>query len=254
MKTGFSASVPVWLGTALMLTANLSAPAQSAPAQAPRSEIVETISLNHISQTSELNEASSDLRNMIPRVAVYAIPSLNAISVRGTDDEIQSAKKLLADLDRPRTSAEPASALKDYRLTYTMTEMQGDKPGASQHFSMTVAENGHGTIKHGDRVPIATGAMETAHPSPVNQVQFQYIDVGVSISASLDGSILRTKFERSTVSDQKSTVGIQDPIIQQVSLENMSRFEPSKPLVVGTVDLPNSTRSVQIEVIAEPIS
>lgn len=254
-KAASSASISASLGIALLLSATSFASAEEAAkttASAPP-QIVETLYLNHINQNRDLMEATNDLRNMVPHAAVYAVASLNAITVRGTSDELQSAKKILADLDRPRQETSSASLARDFRLTYTITEMEGDKRGAAQHFSLTLASEGHGTIKHGDRVPIATGAMETAHSSPVNQVQFQYIDVGINISASLDNGTLRTKVERSSVSEQKSTLGVEDPIIQQVTLENVSNVVPSKPILVGSLDLPNSTRSLQVEVVADPI-
>jgi hypothetical protein len=62
---------------------------------------------------------------------------------------------------------------------------------------------------------------------------------------------LRTKIERSNVSDEKSGVGVQDPVIRQSSLDGTSTLIPGKPLVIGALDVPGSTHSEEIAVVAE---
>jgi hypothetical protein len=61
---------------------------------------------------------------------------------------------------------------------------------------------------------------------------------------------LRTKFEQSSVADEKSNVGIQDPLIRQSVLEGESAMRPGKPMVVGSMELPGG-KQIEVSVVAE---
>ena len=49
-----------------------------------------------------------------------------------------------------------------YRLTYTITEMDGSKRIGTQHFALTVNPGNSGHVKLGSKVPIAT---ESTNPA-----------------------------------------------------------------------------------------
>jgi len=59
--------------------------------------------------------------------------------------------------------------------------------------------------------------------------------------------------EQSSVADEKSNVGIQDPVVRQTTLDGTSTLVPGKPLVLGSLDVPGSTRREEVEVVAEAI-
>lgn len=86
-------------------------------------------------------------------------------------------------------------------------------------------------MKQGSRVPIMTGSYTIA--SGQNQ-EVQYLDVGITAEASLENAgdriRLRTKLEQTGVAEEKSSTGIQDPIIRQSVLENESLVAPGKPI------------------------
>jgi hypothetical protein len=63
--------------------------------------------------------------------------------------------------------------------------------------------------------------------------------------------MLRTKVEQTTVADEKSGVGAQDPIVRQTVLDGASTLSLDKPLVLGSLDILGSTRKQEIAVIAE---
>jgi hypothetical protein len=46
-------------------------------------------------------------------------------------------------------------------------------------------------------------------------------------------------------------MGAQDPILRQTVLEGMSTLSQSKPVVLGSLDVPGSTRHQEIEVASE---
>jgi hypothetical protein len=85
----------------------------------------------------------------------------------------------------------------------------------------------------------------------------QYLDVGVFIDAHLDGtgSTLRvlTKVEQSAMGDEKSGLGAQDPVVRQTMLENTVTLAPGKPVVLGSLEIPGSTRHAEISLEAEPM-
>ena len=84
-----------------------------------------------------------------------------------------------------------------------------------------------------------------------------YIDVGLNFDATLDefanGVRLRTKVDQSSVAEERSGVGPQDPVVRQTSLEGTSFLTPGKPLVLGSLDIPGSTRHQEVEVVMEAV-
>jgi hypothetical protein len=84
-----------------------------------------------------------------------------------------------------------------------------------------------------------------------------YLDVGMNFDATLDefanGVRLRSKVEQSSIAEEKSSVGAQDPIVRQTVMEGTSFLAPGKPLILGSLDIPGSTRHLDIEVVMEQI-
>ncbi len=247
---------------AITLAASVALPAASAqttPTEAPKPPMhvsacptstidnVHTFYLHNISQPFEANEIYTALRNILPADSKsYLAPSVNAITICTGPDQIALAQKMLNELDRPR---------KDYRLTYTVTEMDGGKRVSSEHYTMVVTANQATTLKQGSKVPVATGTYATDTSSL--QTQFTYLDIGMAFEATLtsmgNGVSLKSNVEQSSIADEKSGVGPQDPIVRQVSMKSISILTPGKPLMLGSLDVPNSTRRLDIEVMVEPL-
>ena len=100
---------------------------ESNPAEsksAPR--MMETIHLTNITSQHDLNDLQNDLRNMLPMAAMYASQTQNVISIRATPEDMATAKKLIAELDRPR---------KLYRITYTITDFDNGKRAGAHSIS-----------------------------------------------------------------------------------------------------------------------
>jgi hypothetical protein len=218
----------------------ISAVAQTQDADAKTGpEIYQTLYLTNLTQQGDANELVTDLRNMLVKAKIYYVPSQGAISMIGTSEEIARAQKILSDLDKTK---------KIYRLTYTMKESDGGKTIGLQHFSIIVASGSMTVFKQGSRVPVG--------PSSSNQGENQitYLDVGQEIEASLDGYLdgarLRTKVVQSSIAEEKSGIE-QFPIIRQTTLEGTSTLVQGKPLVLGSLDVPGSTRHQEVEVVSE---
>jgi hypothetical protein len=221
--------------------------AADALAQSPEQKPAESYQTYYLKNATGINAASdiqTTLRNMVPRARIYYAPAENALSLAGSAEDLARAQKILMDIDRPQ---------KTYRVTYSISEGAGQVEG--QRFVLIVTPGGKSISKQGTRVPIMTGAYKEGEGASAN-TQFQYVDIGVSVEASLagfeDGMRLHSKIEQSSVADEKSNVGIQDPVIKQSVLEVQSAFVPGKPLTIGSVEMPGGKR-VQVQATVEAV-
>jgi hypothetical protein len=205
-------------------------------------QIYQTLYLTNLTQENDANELVTDLRNMLTAAKLIYVPSQSAISIKATAEDIAVARKILSDLDKTK---------KIYRLTYTMTEKDAGKTIGVQHFSVVVASGSMSVLKQGSRVPVLTST-SSAGPNEVT-----YLDLGQEIQASLDGYLdgvrLRTKVVQSSVAEEKSGIATGVPIIRQTTLEGTSTLVQGKSLVLGSLDVPGSTRQQEVEVVSELI-
>ena len=202
-----------------------------------------TFYLSNLIRQQDANDIQTDLRNMLPSAKLYYVPSQSALSIRGSAEDIALAQKILADLDRPR---------KAYRLTYTIRETGSAQPDGGQHVTLIVTSGGRTDFKQGSKVPIVIGTYtQTPH------ADVQYMDIGLEIEATLNGYVdgvhLRSKIAQSSVSDEKSGIGTQDPIFRQTTLDGTATLVPGKPLILGSLDIPGTNRHQQVEVVSEAI-
>jgi hypothetical protein len=229
--------------TLAVACSGMSAHAQPQAADAKTApDIYQTFYLTNLTQQSDANDLVTDLRNMLPKAKLYYVPSQSAFSIRASAEDMALAQKILADLDKTK---------KIYRLTYTTTERDGAKTIGVQHFSIIVASGSRTDFKQGSRVPISVAT----NAAPGSNAEITYIDIGQEIEASLDGYLdgvrLRTKVVQSSIAEDKSGVGTQDPVIRQTTLEGTSTLVQGKPLVLGSLDIPGSTRHQEVEVVSE---
>jgi type II secretory pathway component GspD/PulD (secretin) len=211
------------------------------PAEQRAPEICQTFYLVNASQHDEFNDIQTALRNTLSRARIYGVFSQGAISIRGSAEELAEAQKLILELDRPQ---------KLYRLTYTITELDGGKAVGVEYFKLVVPARGKATLKQGSRVPIVTGSYDVAGTTTPN-TEVQYQDVGLNIEASLDGESLHTKLEQTSVADERSVVGMQDPILRQTVLDATANLTAGKSMVLGALDIPGGARHEEIEVAWE---
>ena len=206
---------------------------------------VRTLSLSNATQQADANEIIAALRNVLPPEAkVFYVSNQNAVIVRAMPDDIALAQKLISDLDKPK---------KTYRLTYTVTEMDGIKKIGSQRFAMVLASGQDTALKLGNKVPIVTDAASAG-----GQTQYTYVDVGMSFDATLiemgENAMLKSSVDQSSVAPEKTDIaGVREPIIRQATLRGESLLAPHKPLMLGSVDIPSSTNHLDIEVLMEPL-
>ena len=214
---------------------------------APPTESTVTVYLKYTGPQQMANDLQTAVRNMVGgHTRVYYDSSVDAILLQGNADELALAQKVIADLDRPR---------KVYRLVYTMEMMDGTKRVSAQRYALVAILDQRATLKLGNRVPLVTGSREPDAGAASSQVQ--YIDVGLSISATLYGSeeglTLQTKVEQSSLAEDKSGMGPQDPVLHQAVLENASTVTVGKALTLGSMDVPGGTQRIEVGVVVEAV-
>jgi hypothetical protein len=145
-----------------------------------------------------------------------------------------------------------------YRIDFSIIELEDSKKINSRHYSMDLNSGDRNQIKIGTRVPVATGSFDPSK-GPTQFTQFQYIDVGTSINCRLEerGNELAVdvRGEFSNFSNSNDQHGPQSavawqPIVRQININGSTLASPGKPIVIGSVDDPNSNREFQLEVTA----
>jgi len=214
-----------------------------------QSELVttKTFYLTNVRQRNDAAEIMVAIRNLLcPGVKILLVDSQNALVMRAPADELALAQRLISELDRPR---------KAYRLTYTITELDAGKTVSTQHYSMVVVEGQHTTMKEGDKIPVATGSYSTGNSTA--QTQFTYLDVGMNFDVTLDefasGVRLQSKVEQSSIGPSNTIAGVQEPVVRQTVLQGTSFLSPGKPVMLGSIDTPNSTHHFDIAAVLDPI-
>lgn len=205
-----------------------------------------TIYLTHATELHEANDLQTALRNMLPRARIYYVPSQNALTLRANAEDMALAERMVADLDRPR---------KLYRLTYTITEKDGTRQLGSQTYTLVITPGTKTELKQGSKIPIMVGMNDANGPGHDSAIQ--YLDIGWNIDATLDGSSeglkLSSKVEQSSLAEDKPSSPQQDPVIRQTVLEGSATLTQGKPLILGSLDVPGSTRREEVQVISEPV-
>lgn len=241
----------VLLATGMCLpTARAQDQATTAPAKTsetkPAPEVYQTIFVSNATDQNSLNNLASALRTAIPRARIYVDTAQSAIAVRAVPEDVELAQRIVSDLDRPR---------KAYSLTYNITESESGQPKGTQKVMLITASGTRTVLKQGNRVPVVTS---TSAPGDSGQsTQVQYIDVGLTIEATLDGQTgalaLHSKIEQSSLATEQSSAGARDPDVLQTALDSVSTLMPGKPLLLGSLDIPGTTRHLEIEVVAEAV-
>ena len=245
-KLNWKVKLAVLVLPILPMLGGLPVAAQAAPTTATAGQdVVQTFYLSNVMQSNEAVDLLASIRNILsPSTKVILLSEQNAITVRGTPEEMKLVQKLLNDLDRPR---------KSYRLTYTITESDAGKRIGVQHFSIMLVTGQRTVLKNGSRVPVVTGSYSPGAAG--TQTQFTYLDVGINIDATLDefasGARLRSKVEQSSVAPE-SGVGAQDPVVRQSVMEGTAILTPGKTVMLGSLDITGSTRHLDVEVMMEP--
>jgi hypothetical protein len=114
---------------------------------------------------------------------------------------------------------------------------------------MNLTDGGGGArnLKIGTRVPVQS-----------EQGKFQYLDIGTNISAQIRnwetplGLYVNAEISSFPASNEGIT-SVTPPLIRQLRIEGSTVIVPDRPIIVGSVDDPNSKREFQLEVVATKV-
>ncbi len=209
-----------------------------------------TLYLTNVTQQNDAMEILVAIRNILcPSTKVYFVASQKAIVIEATNAQILEADKIIHDLDRPA---------KTYRVTYTLTELDAGKTVSTEHYSILLGDGEHTSLKEGNKIPIATGTYSPDNaPSSATQTQFTYLDIGMNFDATIAVSgnsvHLKSKVEDSSLDQPVTIAGVTEPVVRQSVLDGTSFLTLDKPAMLGTIDVPNSTRHIDIAVVVEQV-
>lgn len=154
---------------------------------------------------------------------------------------------------KENNTAQPAkakAAVEPYRLDFSFNEVLGGKTVNTRHYSLNLTAGESNEIKIGTRVPVVSASSGTVGAA----VQFQYVDVGTSIWAQLrdhgDEWLLVVRSEISNMDTESGEHNGLPAVIRQIKISGDTLLVVGKPIVIGTVDDPNSKRQFQLEVTA----
>jgi hypothetical protein len=129
-----------------------------------------------------------------------------------------------------------------YKVDFSLNELEDGKKINTRQYSMNLNDNDSNEIKIGTRVPVEP-----------HQGDFQYMDVGTNIwcriEDRLDGVALSVRAENSNFAIPDQGTGHEaPPVIRQLKISGSTLALLGKPMVVGSMDDPNSKRQFQLEV------
>jgi hypothetical protein len=149
----------------------------------------------------------------------------------------------------PATAPKAKPPLQPYRLDFSFNEVLEGKIVNTRHYTMALSGTGEpSTVKIGTRVPVT---VSTSGPGTAN-TQYQYLDVGTDLFAQLrergDDWQLVVKGEVSNLDLETAHPGELAPVIRQIKINGDTLLVIGKPILIGSVDDPNSKRQFQLEV------
>lgn len=130
-----------------------------------------------------------------------------------------------------------------FRLTYILTEMDGDKRVGSQRYQL---------VLDADAPPARLDLQTTVH-IPYGQSTFSD-DIGIHFFARLrqfaNGIELNMEIRDSSLApetDHQTTL-LTRPAVRQSNLNTTVLLRENKPVMIGNLDIPGSTHNLQVQV------
>jgi hypothetical protein len=145
--------------------------------------------------------------------------------------------------DVKQKSSEPRP-IEDYNLDFAINELEDGKKINSRQYSLKLNTNDSNEIKIGTRVPVET-----------KEGEFQYLDVGTNIWAQIREQkgqmelVVRAEVSNFAIPEQGDKRD-PHPALRQLKISGSTLLPISRPMVLDSVDDPNSKRTFQLEVMA----
>lgn len=162
------------------------------------------------------------------------------------------AARAAQDESKKDTPAAPTKfqPVEPYRLDFSFNELTDGKILNTRRYSLNLTAGESNEIKIGTRVPVAAAST----PDPMAATQYQYLDVGTNIWAQLREHgdewvlVVRSDVSNFDTSNESEHAAKSLPIIRQIKLSGSTLLVVGKPILIGSMDDPNSKRQFQLEV------
>ena len=175
---------------------------------------------------------------MCKTMAVWTVVILGFMICWGAAGQAQEAEQV-KPTGEGKAVAAPEKPVHAYRLDFSVRELEEGKTINTRQYSLNLNADDSNEIKIGTRVPVESG-----------QGQYQYIDVGTSIWCRIgersEGIPLSVRAEISNFAVPDHETG--HPVIRQLKIDASTLALLGKPMIIGSVDDPNSKRQFQLEV------
>jgi hypothetical protein len=135
-----------------------------------------------------------------------------------------------------------------YKVDVALSEFEDGKKTNTRFYTLDVEGDGReAVLKLGDRVPVIVGAF---YPEPADSkkpfvnTQFQYIDVGLTITSYIrerQGRLgVTVAVDQSSVTTPGANLNAapDQPMIRQLKMENAAFVTLGKPILIASVDDP----------------
>jgi hypothetical protein len=129
-----------------------------------------------------------------------------------------------------------------YHIDFSILELEDGKKINTRQYSTNLNTNDSSEIRIGTRVPVES-----------KEGEFQYLDVGTNIFARIGDergqAELTVKAEISNFAvPEQSERPVSRPVLRQLKIGGTTLLPLGKPMIMGSVDDPNSKRQFQLEV------
>ena len=210
--------------------------------------------LTSMTEQNDANEVAAAVRRVIDSDAVTLIGMQNDLMVIGSPEQLTAAAAVIAALDKPRPL---------YHLSFVVTEIDGTHR-AVRHYSL-YATGGRAThLKSGSWIPLAPPPAPPAPPAEKADkpgaeryapAKVEHIETGLYFDVVLDeytgGVRMQSTIKESSLPTGPLPPGTADPIIEQNEVYNTAILHWGKPILLGVIDPPGTTRHIEIEVTAD---
>jgi hypothetical protein len=132
--------------------------------------------------------------------------------------------------------------LEVYHVEFSIIELEEGKKINARQYSTNVSTHEPSDIKIGTRVPVEA-----------KEGEFQYLDVGTSVSARIQEDrgqkalIVHAEISNFAIPEQNEKPGYH-PLVRQLRIGGTTLLPLEKPIIIGSADDPNSKRHFQLEV------
>ena len=145
-----------------------------------------------------------------------------------------------------------------YKVEFRIRDDAAARNG--RRYSMLLDDGFKGTLKIGERVPVATASFQPGIAgggvNPLANTQYTYIDVGVNIDSTVrkqqDKILLQSDLDISTLVERKPQSGsavLAQPTVAQMKAAVHALIVPGKATLVASIDDPVTQRKFDVEAL-----